>query len=98
LRELVRAGERRGARPDERDPLAGRGALLPVARVALVGPLRREALEEPDLDRRPVLVVVDARPDAEDLDGADEGARVAEDVGVEDRARRAPVISCIDFA
>src|SRR5690606_27066927 len=90
-RQLVRAGERRR-------PAAYARHLAPVRRrgaeqldAAVVDVLGREALQAADLDRRQVLVVVDAGALAQHGGRADARARQPEDVALEDRARRAAV-------
>jgi hypothetical protein len=88
-RQVTGRRERRRPGADEGDALAG--GRLSIAReqigIARERGLRRIALQAADLNRRAPPVVVDAITDAEDLDGADARARVAEEVLGEDRPR-----------
>jgi hypothetical protein len=87
--QLPRASHPGRARADHGDTLSGRsGRNVPRKDAFLEGPVRREALERRNLDRRPTLMDEDACAFAEKLDRADTGAGAAEKILGQDRLGR----------
>ena len=93
LSQLVRARESGRSRPDDGDAPARRGAgrIEPEARFR--GAVAGKPLQAADLDRRFQQCVIDTRAFAQDVRRTDTGAGAPEDIGVEDRPRRADRIA-----
>ena len=100
-RQVARRGQRGRAGADAGDLLSVRRRLAQEARAASVRErgLDRVALEPADLDRRvPMPVVVDTGAHAQHLHRAHARARVAEQIGGEDRPGRAAHVVGRDLA